>query len=265
VLQKLLLPQKCKPKMNSLTKLIEGASIPELKEAIRLFQARCPSSNELSQNLIGILQFDEKDSRDGLRGVVEGVCEAFQECREILEKLLGGDEDEEGILKSWVLDGSPEEEDDSELEMAGKRSNKNGKRKRDILSSPPKPKKFKKVKSTISNSTQGDEKSKPSRPKPPSWWPDISIVQKKSNISSSSSAPLSSASKRKRTIEEIFEADRQRREEEAREEAERLKHEAEIWAKCAQCKAPFFTDENWVGSCVFHPGKWDAGYCHFYL
>jgi hypothetical protein len=164
--------------MNSLTKLVEGASIPELKEAIRLFYSRYPSSNELSQNLIGILQFDEKDSRDGLRGVVEGVCEAFQECREILEKLLGGDEDEEGISKSWVLDGSQEEEDDSEVEMARRKSKKNGKRKRDILSSPLKSKKFKKVKSTISNSTQGDEKSKPSRPKPPSWWPDISFKRR---------------------------------------------------------------------------------------
>jgi hypothetical protein len=241
--------------MNLLTKLIEGASIPELKEAMRLFHARCPGSNELSQNLIGILQFDEKDSRDGLRGVVEGVCEAFQECREILEELLGGDKDEEGISKSWVLDGSQEEEYDSEVEMARKRSNRNSKRKRHILSSPPKPKKFKKVKSTISNSTQRDEKSELLLPKIPSWWPDISIVQKQSNISSSSSAPSSSASKRKKTIEEIFEADRQRREAEAREEAERRKHEAEIWAKCAQCKAPFFTDENWVGSCVFHPGK----------
>ena len=211
------------------------------------------------------MQFEERNSREGLRGVVEGVCEAFQECKEILEELLGGDEDEEEVSRSWVLDGSQEEEGDSELEMARKRSKKNGKRKRDILSSPPKPEKFKKVKSTISNSTQGDEKSKLLLPKIPSWWPDISIVQKKSNISSSSSAPLSLASKRKRTIEEIFEADKQRREAEAREEAERLKHEAEIWAKCAQCKAPFFTDENWVGSCVFHPGKWDAGYCHFYL
>ena len=251
--------------MNSFTKLVEGASIPELKEALRLFQARCPGSNELSQNLSGLLQFEEKDSRDGLRGVVEGVCEAFQECRDILEGLLDGDEDEEEVSRSWVLDGSQEEEGDSELEMARKRGNKNVKRKRDILSSPPKPKKFKKVKGTISSSTQGDEKSKSLLPKIPSWWPDISIVQKKSNISSSRSAPLSSASKRKRTIEEIFEADKQRREAEAREEAERLQHEAEIWAKCAQCKAPFFTDENWVGSCVFHPGKWDAGYCHFYL
>jgi hypothetical protein len=242
--------------MNSLAKLIEGASIPELKEAIRLFQARCPGSNELSQNLSGILQFEEKNSREGLRGVAEGVCEAFQECREILEGLLAGDEDEEEVSKSWVLDGSQEEEDDSELEMARRKSKKNGKRKRDIFSSPLKPKKFKKVKSTISNSTLGEEKSRLLLPKIPSWWPDISFVQNSSNISSSSSAPLSSASKRKRTIEEIFEADRQRRDVEAREEAKRLKHEAEIWAKCAQCKAPFFTDENWVGSCVFHPGKW---------
>ena len=244
---------KCNPKMNSLTKLVKGASIPELKEAIRLFQAKCPGSNELSQNLSGILQFEEKDSRDGLRGVVEGVCEAFQECREILEGLLDGDEDEE-VSKSWVLDGSQEEDDDSELEMARRKSKKNGKRKRDILSSPPKPK-IKKVKSTSSNSTQRDEKSKLLLPKIPSWWPDISIVQKKSNISSSSSAPPSSASKRKRTIEEIFEADRQRREAEAREEAERRRHDIEIRAKCAQCKAPFLTDQNWVGSCVFHPGK----------
>jgi hypothetical protein len=241
--------------MSSLTKLIEGASIPELKEAIRLFQARCPGSNELSQNLSGILQFEEKDSRDGLRGVVEGVCEAFQECREILEGLLGGDEDEEEVSRSWVLGGSQEEEDVSELEMARRKSKKNGKRKRDILSSPPKTKKVKKVKSTISDSTQGDEKSKPLLAKIPSWWPDITIVQKKGNNSSSVLALLSTASKRKRTIEEIFEADRQRREEEAREEAERRRHEAEIRATCAQCKAHFLTDENWEGSCVFHPGE----------
>lgn len=257
MLQKLLftVPQNCNPKMNSLTKLVEGASIPELKEAIRLFQARCPGSNELSQNLSGILQFEERNSREGLRGVVEGVCEAFQECREILEGLLDGDENEEGLSKSWVLDGSQEEEEGSELEMARTKSKKNGKRKRDILSSPPKPKKVKKVKSAISNSTRQDEKSTLVPRKIPSWWPDISIVQKKSNISSSSSAPPSSASKRKRTIEEIFEADRQRREAEAREEAERRRHEAEIRAECAQCKAHFLTDENWEGSCVFHPGE----------
>jgi hypothetical protein len=113
--------------MNSLTILVEGASIPELKEAIRLFQARCPGSNELSQNLSGILQFEEKNSREGLRGVVEGVCEAFHECREILEELLDGDEDAEEVSRSWVLDGS-QEEDGSELEMARTKSKKNGKR-----------------------------------------------------------------------------------------------------------------------------------------
>ncbi len=168
---------------------------------------------------------------------------------------MGGDEDEEEVSRSWVLGGSQDEEVDSEHELVRKRNKKNDKRKRDILSSPPKPKKVKKVKSTISNSTQRDEKSTLVPRQIPSWWPDISIVQEKSNISSSSSASPSSASKRNRTIEEIFEADRQRREVEAREEAERRRHEAEIRAKCAQCKAPFFTDENWVGSCVFHPGK----------
>ena len=106
--------------MNPLTKLVEGASIPELKEALRLFQAKCPGSSELSQNLSGILQFEDRNSREGLRGVVEGVCEAFQECREILEGLLGGDEDEEEVSRSWVLDGSHEDEGDSELEMQEK-------------------------------------------------------------------------------------------------------------------------------------------------
>jgi hypothetical protein len=59
--------------MHSLKILVGSASIPELKEAIRQFEARCPWSNELSQNLSGILLFEEKNSRDGLRGVVE-VC-----------------------------------------------------------------------------------------------------------------------------------------------------------------------------------------------
>jgi hypothetical protein len=243
--------------MHSLTKLVEGASIPELKEAIRLFQARCPGSNELSQNLSGILQFEEKDSTDGLRGVIKGVCEAFQECRGILEELLGGDEDaQEEFSRSWVLDGSQEEGDGFELKMVRTKSKKNGKRKRDILSSPPKPKKMKKVKSAINDSAQRHGGSKLLLPEIiPSWWPDVSIVQNKRNISSSSSALPSSESKRKRTIEEIFEADIQRREVEALKEIERRRYEAEIQAQCAQCKAHFLTDENWMGSCVFHPGE----------
>jgi hypothetical protein len=53
----------------------------------------------------------------------------------------------------------------------------------------------------------------------PSRWPDISVVQRKSETSSSSPA---APPKRKRTIAEIFEADRQRREAEAVQEAERV-------------------------------------------
>jgi hypothetical protein len=241
-----LLPQKCK--MNSLRSLVEGASIPEL-EAIRQFEARCPGSNELSRNLSDILLFEEKNSRDELRSVVEGVCEKFGECPWILEELLGGDEDELPG-RSCVLDGSQDKEENSEGEVPRKRKIK--KRKRDLLASPPKGKEMKKAKSEAKSRTPRDDKSTLLPSKIPSWWPDNSVVQRESKTSSSSPA---APPKRKRTIAEIFEADRKRREAEAVQEAERRRYEREMQATCAQCKSFFLTDDNWENSCVFHSGE----------
>jgi hypothetical protein len=185
--------------------------------------------------------------------VVEGVYESFEECQWILEELLGGDEDE-FPGRSCVLDGSQDEEENSEGEVAKVKKVK--KRKRDLLSSPVKPKE-KKVKSEIKSHIPTDEKSALLPSKIPSWWPDTSVIQKKRENSSSrpSPAPAPSAPKRKRTIAEIFEADRQRREAEALQEAERRRHEREIQATCAQCKSFFLTDDNWANSCVFHSGE----------
>jgi len=224
---------------------IQGASIPELKEALRLFQNRCPQSNDLAQLLSGTLDLDEKGSKEGLRKVVEGVCESFTECQTVVDELLNIDEDE-FPRRSYILDGSPEEGSDYETEITRR---KRGKRKRggDLLSSPPKPMKQKKLKK---DTEQGVDALLPQ--KIPGWWPDLSIVQSKSKGSGLSTV---APPKRKQTIAEIFEADRQRRELEAQEEAERRRHEIEIQATCAQCKRFFLTNDNWKGSCVFHPGE----------
>jgi hypothetical protein len=219
--------------MTSLRNLIQSASIPELKDLLRLFESRCPRSHTFSQEFQGSVSIEERGTRKFLSGMVEGICERFEECKEAADELLNVDSDE-FPRRSWVLDGN-EKESESENENVKR---KKGKRKRDLLSSPLKPKARKKVKSTV--------QAEPGVLLPstiPSWWPDISVIQNESKTSSSSPAPAS-ASKRKRTIDEIFEADRQRRELEALQEAERQRREREIQATCAQCKAFFLTDDN---------------------
>jgi hypothetical protein len=230
--------------MTSLDTLIQGASIPELKEALRQFEARCPRSNELSQMLLGLLESKEKNSKAGLRRVVEGVCESFEECGEIVRELLGDEDEFPG--RSCILNFRSGEEGDSENEATRRKSKQKGKRKRDLLSSPLKRKEMK----TVKNTHQDESALLP--PEIPSGWPNLSMVQNKNRTSSSSSA---APPKRKRIIGEIFEADRQRRELEAQQEAERRRHEREIQARCAQCKAFFLTDDNWHDSCVFHSGE----------
>lgn len=238
------LPRLPEMEMASLQTLIQSASTPELKALLTLFKSRCPRSNELSQRLQGSFPVQERGSKEFFSHVVEEICDKFPECKEAAYEILTVDEDELPD-RSWVLDGSQEE---SELEAELVRKKKK-KRKRDLLSSPLKQKERKKVKGT-----SDEKKSTLLPPTIPGWWPDVSVVQNKSRTLSACTAPPSAA-KKKRTIEEIFEVDRQRREAEALQEAERLAHEKEIQATCAQCKKFFLTDDNWDDSCVFHSGK----------
>ena len=234
--------------MTSFENLIQRASIPELKEALRQFQTRCPQSHELAQCLSGTLELEERNSKDGLRQVVEGVCESFEECRDLVSELLGCDEDE-FPRRSWILNSDSEGEEGPELKYVRRKGKKIGKRKGDLLSSPPIPAKQKKTKSS-----HGHDEIALLPSKVPTWWPDLNAIQNKTKILRSSPA---APQKKKRTIAEIFEADRQRRELEAQQEAERRRHEIEIQAKCARCKAFFLTDDNWKNSCAFHPGELD--------
>jgi hypothetical protein len=180
-----------------------------------------------------------------LKVFVRALKSVVQECGEIVRELLGDEDEFPG--RNCILNFSSGEEGDSEIEATRRKSKQKGKRKRDLLSSPLKRKEMKKVKNTHQN-----EKTALLPPKIPSWRPNLPMVQNKNRTSSSSSA---APPKRKRIIGEIFEADRQRRELEAQQEAERRRHEREIQARCAQCKAFFLTDDNWHDSCVFHSGE----------
>ena len=238
--------------METIERLIQGASIPELKEALRQFQTRCPQSNDLAQLLFDTLDFEEKVSKEGLRRVIEGVCESFTECPEVVDELLNIDEDE-SPRRSYTLDASSEEGSENETETTRKTGRKR-KRSEDLLSSPPKLVNQKKRKEARCGNA-------PLLPQMvPSWWPDMSVLQSKSKTSR-----VAAPQKKKQTIDEIFEADRLRRELEAQQEIERRRHELKIQATCAQCKSFFLTDDNWKDSCVFHPGELNAAPLYSWL
>jgi hypothetical protein len=230
----------------NLQALISSASVPELKEALRIFEARGSESREFSQNLLGRVTPEERKDRDVLRNVVKSICERFEECREVVEELLGVDEDEYP-RRDFTLDECDEEEREYEVEAVRRK-----RKKIDSLSPPTR--QTKKIQFDFKNRTAINEKDTPFQTTPSQGTAKESCIQSKTSTPSQS-APPSSAPKRKRTIAEIFEADKQRREREALQEAQRLKEEAEIRATCAQCGKFFLTDDNPDSSCVFHSGE----------
>jgi hypothetical protein len=251
-------PQQMRIANQKVQKAIEDASVPELKDILRMIETR---------HVEGKLLCEELRSR-GLRDVLKEVCERFGECREFVESVLMDEsEDEMTLAKKLLLD-----ESDSAVETPEERAIVR-KRKADSHSHSPR-KGAKKIKKSTVNDTNAIEhttknsKAKDKGPdlgdgsKRPSMT-DLNQLPTYSSHPSTNLTPIATPPPKKKTIAEIFAADEKRREEEAKREEEMKKACQEYdgvyldpWmARCARCGDFYDKRSNNIKSCIFHTGK----------
>jgi hypothetical protein len=245
------------PKSLGWQKAIEDASVPELKDILRMIETRHVEGKQLCEDL---------RNRD-LRGVLKEVCERFGECREFVESVLMDEsEDEMTLAKKLLLD-----ESDSAVETL-EESTIMRKRKAEFDSHLSR--QVAKVKKSTINDTNAIEhntknsKAKDKGPdlrdgsKRPSMT-DLNQLPTYSSHPSTNLTPIATPPPKKKTIAEIFVADEKRREEEAKREEEMKKACQEYdgvyldpWmARCARCGEFYDKRSNNIKSCIFHTGK----------
>jgi hypothetical protein len=230
---------------------IEEASVPELKDILRMIETRHVEGEKLCEKL---------KNRD-LRDVLKEVCERFSDCREFVESVLMEEsEDEMTLAKKLLLD-----ESDSAVETAEERAIMR-KRKTESYSRSPRigAKKIKRTPVYDSEHTTNNPKPKDRRPelrggsKRPTITDPVSFSHTSTKITDIPTPPP-----KKKTIAEIFAAEEKRREEEAQQVEEMKKACQEYggiyldpWmARCARCGEFYDKRSNNLPSCVFYTGE----------
>jgi hypothetical protein len=240
------------PKSLGWQKAIEDASVPELKDILRMIKTRHVEGKKLFEDL-----------RNGdLRDIVEEVCLRYDECREFVESVLKDEsEDEMTLAKKLLLD-----ESDSAVEVLEDERAIMRKRKAEFGSHSSR-KGAKKSKRTSVNNSEHTTKE----PKPEDKCPELRDGNKRPTITDPASfshpstkiTALPTAPPKKKTVDDIFAAYEKRREEEAREQEEMRKACQEYdgvyldpWmARCARCGEFFDKTSNNLKLCIFHTGK----------
>jgi hypothetical protein len=256
---------KLTPKTLGWQKALKEASVPELKDILRMIQTRHVEGKQLCEEL------RNRNENMDLAGVLQEVCGRFNECREFVERVLMDEsEDEMTLAKKLLFDESDGvAETPKERVMIGKRKSESD--------SHPSRQGAKKIKRTTINDTdyiQHTTKNAKRKDK----GPDLRDGSKKLNMTDLDQLPVSfshSSSKttapspsfptpppKKKTIADIFAADAKRREQEAQEEEMKKAYQEyggiylDPWmGRCARCSDFYDKRTNNQNSCVFHSGK----------
>jgi hypothetical protein len=243
--------QKPTPKSPGWQKAIEGASVPELKDILRMIETRHVEGRKLCEEL------RNKDLRD----IVEEVCMRYDECREFVESVLKDEsEDEMTVAKKLLLD-----ESDSAVETPEERAIMR-KRKAD-----PDPDSLRQGAKRVKRTPVNDSERTTKDPKSKDKCPELRDSSKRPTITdpvsfshpNTKTTALPAAPPKKKTVDEIFAAYEKRREEEAREQEEMRKACQEYggvyldpWmARCARCGEYYDKRSNNLKSCIFHTGE----------